>query len=170
MNYKITSFIDGLITYDYILFGVILLVFILLIIFSVLLRKKKILSIFLSIFSFIFLLISPFVGYSIMHNELFKNQTTLVSQKKLNFTKAVVVYGKLKNISTRDFESCKITASIHKVSSNKLKEFIYKFKSLQKMSILEEDIIIANEINFKIVVSPFTYLGDFNTTLEANCR
>ncbi len=170
MKNKITSLLDGLITYDYILFGGILLVFILLIVFAILLRKKKKLSLFLVILSFIFLITAPFMGYTTMHKNLFKNQTTLVSQKKLEFTKAIVVYGKLANISARDFESCLITATIYKTSSNKLKDFIYKFKPLQKMSIIEEDIVIANEINFKIIVSPFTYPNNFNTIVEASCR
>ncbi len=170
MKNKITSFLDGLITYDFILFGGILLVFILLVVFSILFRKKKRLSLFLAIFSFIFLLVSPFIGYTMMHDILFKNQTILTSQKKLQFTKAVVVHGKLTNLSTRNFESCLITATIHRSSSNKLKDFIYKFKPLKKMSIIEEDIVVANEIDFKIIVSPFTYSNNFNTSLEASCR
>jgi len=170
MKNKITSLLDGLITYDYILFGAILLIFILLIVFSLLLRRKKTLSLFLAIFSFIFLILSPFIGYSMMHNELFKNQTTLVSQKKLEFTKAIVVYGKLKNISARDFKSCLITAIVYKSSSNKLKNYLYGFKPLKKMSIIEEDIVMENEIDFKIIVSPFTYSKDYNITLEASCR
>lgn len=170
MNNKISSLLDGLITYDYILFGGIFLVFVLLIVLSIIFRNKTKLSIFLAIFSFIFLITAPFIGYSIMHNILFKNQTVLTSQKKLEFTNAVVVYAKLTNLSSRDFESCVITASIHRSSSNSLKNYIYKFKPLQKMSIIEEDIVIGNEINFKIIVSPFTYSGDFNTILEASCR
>jgi len=170
MKNKITSFLDGLITYDYILFGGILLLFILMIVFSILLRKKKKLSLFLAIFSFIFLMVMPFIGYKIMHNELFKNQTILVSQKKLEFTKAVVVYGKLTNLSDIDFRSCLITATIYKSNSNIIKNYIYKLKPLKKMSIIEKEIVIGNEIDFKIIVSPFTYLGGFNTTLEASCR
>ena len=170
MKNKITSLLDGLITYDYILFGAILLIFILLIVFSLLLRKKIVVSIFLAIFAFIFLIAGPFIGYTIMHNELFKKQVTLVSQKKLEFTKAIVVYGKLKNLSFSDFESCLITATAYKSSSNKLKSYIYKFKPLQKISIMEEDIVMNNEIDFKIIVSPFTYSKDYNITLEASCR
>ncbi len=170
MESKINKIISDLITYDYILFAAILLIFILLIVFSLLLRQKKVISIFLAIFAFIFLLVAPFLGYSIMHNKLFKKELTLISQKKLEFTKAVVVYGKLKNISNRDFNSCLITAITNRISSNKLKTFIYQFKPLKKMSIIEEDIVMGNEIYFKIIVSPFTYSGDFNTTLEASCR
>lgn len=170
MKSKFNELFSDLITYDYILFGAIFLIFILLVIFSLLLRQKKALSLFLAIFSFLFLLITPFFGYSMMHNEIFKKQITLQSHQKLEFTKAVVIYGKLKNISNRDFQTCLVTATLHKANSNKLKNFIYQFKPLQKMSIMEEDIIIEDEIDFKIIVSPFTYTNEYSVKLEASCR
>lgn len=170
MKVKINNFFNDLISYDYILFGVIMFVFILLVIFTIMSRNKKVLSLSLAILALLTLFVVPFVAYSKMHEEIFKKEIMLKSQKKLEFTKAVVVHGKLKNISSRDFESCLIKAVIYKNSSNKLKNFIYRFKPLQKMSIIEEDIVIANEIDFKIIISPFTYSRDFNTTLEASCR
>ena len=170
MKHKLLAFSDSLIKDDYIFFGAIVFIFFLLILTALLLRKKVGLSIFLVIFSFVFLIVSPFVGYPTLHNYLYKNELTLVSQNKLQFTKAVVVLGTLKNTSKRNFQACKITAIVNKHTSNKYKNYIYTFKPIMKMSIIEEDIVIDNEIDFKIIVEPFTYSKDYNITLEADCR
>ena len=170
MKHKLLAFSNSLIKDDYILFGAIVFIFFLLILSALLFRKKEGLSIFLVLFSFFFLVLSPFISYPILHNYLYENELTLVSQKKLQFTKAVVVLGKLKNISKRDFQSCQITANVNKHTSNKYKNYIYTFKPIMKMSIIEEDIVIDNEIDFKIIVEPFTYSKDYNITLGADCR
>ncbi len=105
-----------------------------------------------------------------MHEYFFKNETAIVSQKRLNFTDAVVVYGKVKNISNRDFKSCKITAKAYKVSSNELKNYLLQFKIIKKASIIESDIAMGNEREVKLIIEPFTYKGDYNISLGADCR
>lgn len=168
--YKINEFIKELIIYDYILFGSLLFLFLILILIGVIFRHKTILAIFLIIFAFFTLIVGSTFGYVEMHKYLFKNETTLISQKKLSFTQAIVVYGTLKNSSKRDFESCKITASAYRVSGNKLKDYIRKFKPIVKMSIIEEDVAIGQEREIKIIISPFVYGGDYNVSLGADCR
>ncbi|MGB3960695.1 MAG: DUF2393 family protein, partial [Sulfurimonas sp.] len=105
-----------------------------------------------------------------MHAFLFKNSLILQSQQKLSFTEAVVVKGTLRNDSKFDFSSCEITASAYKVSSNKYKNYIYPFKPFQNMSILEEQIPMGTKRDFKIIIEPFTYLGDYNISLGADCN
>ena len=78
--------------------------------------------------------------------------------------------GSLTNESEFDFSTCKITANVHKVSKNSLKNYIYKFKTLKKMSIIEDSIAKKQTIKFKIIVEPFTYSKDYNITLGAKCR
>ena len=170
MKTKITAFIDGLIVYDYILFGSVFALFILFVILAIVLRKKVVLSVFLALFSFVFLIVAPVIGYMQMHKFLFKNSTVLISQKKLNFTKAVVVKGVLKNESKFDFKSCKITASAYKVSGNAIKDMIFPFNPFKKMSILEYDIKKGDEREFKIIVEPFRYSKDYNVSVGASCR
>lgn len=170
MKHKLAAFIDSLIKYDYILFGTILFIFFTLVVLALVLRKKAGLSIFLVIFSFIFLLVSPIVGYAKLHSYLFKNTLTLTSQKKLQFTKAAVVFGTLQNDSKRNFTACQITAIATKASKNKFKNYIYQFKPFMKMSIIEEDIAKSEKIDFKIIIDPFTYKKDYNITLKADCR
>ena len=170
MKIKIQNFIDGLIPYDYILFGSVVVLFVLFIILAILLRKKITLAIFLVLLAFATFLLGPTLGYVAMHKFLFKNHTELISQKKLNFSQAVVVKGKITNDSNFDFRSCRITASAYKVSGNKYKNYILKLKPFQKMSIFEEDIKKGKTREFKIIVEPFTYKRDYNISLGASCR
>jgi len=170
MKEKITAFIDTLIIYDYILFGSSFVLFIIFIIISILARKKLLLAVFFVLISFGILILGPSIGYIKMHEYLFKNTTTLKSQKRLEYTNAIVVRGTLQNESKKDFSSCSITASVHKVSKNPIKKHLYKFKTLKKMSIVVEDIAKGESIDFKILVEPFTYKKDYNITLGAKCR
>ena len=170
MKAKIATFIDGLIVYDYILFGSVFILFLLLIILAIVLRKKVTLAVFLTLFSFMLLFVGPVIGYIQMHKFLFKNSTVLTSQKKLNFTKAVVVKGTLKNESKFNFKRCKITASAYKVSGNAIKDMILPFKPFKKMSILEYDIGKQEIREFKIIVEPFSYSKDYNISIGASCN
>jgi hypothetical protein len=166
----VTKFIKELIIYDYILFGSLLTLFIIFVILGIVFRRKTFLAVFLVLFAFIILVAGSIFGYIAMHQYLFKNQTTIISQKKLSFTKAVVVYGTLKNSSDRDFKSCKITASAYKVSGNKIKNYLFKFKPINKMSIIESDILKGQEREIKFIIEPFTYANDYNISLGANCK
>ncbi len=170
MKGKITAFLEGLITYDYILFGSAFGLFILFIILALVLRKKVGFSIFLVLLGFATLTLAPTLGYIKMHEYLFKNSTKLISQKKLEFMSAVVVKGSLTNESKLDFSSCKITVKVHKASKNKLKNYLYKFKTIKKMSIVKENIVQSKTINFKIIVEPFTYSKNYTISLKAKCK
>ena len=67
MKSMINEFLNSLISYDYILFGIIVLVFILLVVFIIVFRHKRVLFVFLVILAMLTLAVFPFVGYSIMH-------------------------------------------------------------------------------------------------------
>ncbi len=170
MASKISTFVNELISYDYVLFGGVFVLFILLIIFGILQRKKVALAVFLISISFLILLFGPTLGYLKMHSYLFKNDTQLISQKKLTFTQAIVVKGTLLNESKFDFKTCKITASASKISGNALKDYIFGFNPLKKMSIFEYQIPKGELREFKIIIEPFTYSKDYNISVEAKCK
>jgi len=170
MKHKITAFIDGLISYDYFLFGGVLFLFLLLMVLAILLRKKVGLSIFIILLSFGVLFAGPTVGYVKLHEYIFKNEVILLSQKKLSFTPAIVIKGSIENSSKQDFQRCKISADVHKVSKNKLKNYFYKFKIIKKMSILEFDIKQNEKRDFKMIIEPFSYRRDYNISLKASCK
>jgi hypothetical protein len=170
MKEKISLFIDNLIVYDYILFGSVFVLFLLFIILAIILRKKLGLALFLILLSFSSLILGPTLGYKYLHEYLYKYSLVLQSQQKLNFTEAIVVKGTLTNDSKFNFKSCTITASAYKVSSNKYKNYIYPFNPLKNMSIVEEQISIGAQREFKIIIEPFTYSGEYNISLKADCN
>ena len=170
MKEKITAFIHNLLIYDYILFGSIFALFILLILLAILLRNRLKTAVFFILLAFAVLFLGPTVGYLELHKYLFKNSTELISQKRLHFVKAIVVKGKITNESKLDFKECKITATVFKSSTNRLKNYIYRFKPLKKMSIIEYDIPKGSTKMFKMIVEPFAYPRDYNLTLQASCR
>ena len=170
MKYKITAFFHGLITYDYILFGGVFILFLMLMVLAILLRKKLGLSIFIILLSFGVLFTGPTIGYVKLHDFIFENEVTLLSQKKLSFTPAIVIKGTLKNSSKKDFKNCKISANVHKVSKNEFKNYLYSFKIIQKVSMLEFNIKQNETRAFKMIVEPFSYKRDYNISLKASCE
>ena len=144
--------------------------FFIFIILGIILRKKLVLTILFIFLAFVILLLGSTLGYIKMHDTLFKNSTELISQKRLEFTQAVVVKGRLTNESSREFTECKITASAYKVTSNKYKNYLKKLKPFKKMSIIEEYIAVSETREFKIIVEPFTYSRDYNISLGADCK
>lgn len=170
MQEVLNQFIKELLIYDYILFGLVLLVFIVLILLAILARKRLILSLFLIILAFFTLIGGSIGGYIELHKYLFKNSIEVIKQKRLNFTEAAVIYAKLTNESNRLFSSCKIKATAYRVDENSIKELILKLKPIQKMSILEQNIDINETRDIKMVMEPFTYKSDFNISIEARCK
>ncbi len=170
MKAKINAFIDGLIPLDYLLFGSSFVLFILFVVVAILLRKRLLLGLFFILLGFSILLLGPTLGYIQLHEYIFKKTLTLTSQKKLNFTEALIVKGRLHNDSKRDFEVCKITASVYAVTPNKYINYLKKLKPFQKASILQKDIVKGGSRDFKIIVEPFRYSKDYNISLGADCR
>ena len=170
MKERIATFLNGLIEYDYMLFGAVFTLFIIFIILALVLRKKIGLAIFLVFLSFTILLAGPTVGYVQMHNYLFKNSLTLTSEKKLLFSDAIIVKGSITNESQLDFQSCKIDVNIHKVSKNRVKNYLYRYKTIKKMSFIEENISVGDTRVFKVIVEPFSYSKEYNITLGAKCK
>lgn len=171
MKAKLSHFIQSLIVYDYVLFGVVVALFILFLLLAVVLHKKTLLSIILIIFSFAILLLGPTLGYKAMHAYLFKNSTTIEEIKALEFSQALIVKGSLQNKSNRDFQSCKITANVYKVANNMLFDLIYPLNPFKKSSIVTTEVLEKNATRvFKIIVEPFTYSKDYNVSIGVDCQ
>ncbi len=170
MKEKLLTFIHSLIPYDYVLFGLSFFLFLLFIVFALLLRKKLFISIIFILLGFSSLILGPTLGYIQMHKYLFKNSVTLLSQKRLHFVQAVIVKGSITNESKLDFKSCKISAKVYRVTSNKYINYIYKLKPLKKMSIFETDIAKGTTQEFKMIIEPFYYKKEYSISLGASCK
>lgn len=170
MKERLLTFIHGLILYDYILFGLSFVLFLLFIIFALVFRKKLIIALFFVLLGFATLILGPTLGYIEMHKYLFKNSTKLISQKRLHFVQAVIVKGSITNESKFDFKECKISAEVYKITKNKYKNYLLKLKPFQKMSILEHTLPKGQTREFRIIIEPFTYKKDYNISLGASCK
>ena len=171
MKQKIITFIDGLILYDYILFGGVVALFILFLILAILLRNRVGLSIFVILLAFIILLLGPTFGYVSLHKFLYKNDINITKIKKLEFTNALLIEGNLKNSSKMNFLTCKIKAGAYKVSGKKIPDMIYPFKPFKHGYLKLDTIIKPNETKkFKLFIEPFNYKKDYNISIGANCK
>ncbi len=170
MKQKLTIFLEELTKYDYILFGGVFSLFLLFLILALLLRKKTFLSSLLALISFVILFLGPTLGYVKMHEYIFASSVKLLSQKKLNYSAAIIVKGEVTNLSKHNFKQCRISAAAIKKTGNKYKDYIFQFKPLKKMSIVQKDIKKGETRAFKMFIEPFTYAKDYNVTLKADCR
>ena len=170
MNTKAKAFIEELIVYDYVLFGAVFVLFILFIILSILLRKKITLAVLFLLLAFAVLFLGPTWGYIEMHKYLFKNTLALHTQQKLSFSQSILVRAKLTNESKFDFVSCKVTASVYKVTNNEYKNHLFKLKPFQKTSMITPAIQKGTTHNLEFFIEPFTYSKDYNISLGADCR
>lgn len=170
MKSGVSEFINGLIIQDYILFASSFILFILFIFLAILLRHKLALALLFVLLGFAIFVVGPTLGYTQMHNYLFSNRVTLTTQKKLSFTQAIVVKGVVSNESKRDFKSCRVLASAYRVTSNKYKNYLYRYKPIRKGSTVVESIAKGESRDFKIFIEPFTYQKDYNISLGADCK
>jgi hypothetical protein len=171
MKHKVIAFIDSLILYDYILFGVVALLFILFLILAIVLRNRVGISIFIILLAFATLLLGPTLGYKFMHDFLFKNSVKITTIKQLEFTNALLIKGTITNNSKMKFLTCKIKAGAYKVTGKKIPDMIYPYRPFKRGYLKLDTIIKPNETRaFKMFIEPFRYKKDYNVTIGANCR
>ncbi|WP_373071459.1 DUF2393 family protein [Sulfurimonas sp.] len=170
MRKNIDAIIDNLIVQDYILFASVFILFIVLMILGVILRAKKNVSRLIVSIAFLILLLGPTLGYIEMHKFLFKNHVELLREQKLEFTKAIVVEGKITNGSEVDFYACKIIATAYRKTPNEYKNYILRLKPIQISSIVIQDIQKNQTKEFKMFIEPFSYSNEYEVGLEASCK
>ena len=166
MKEKLLAFLHTLTVYDFIYFGAVFLLFILLILLTLLLRRKITLALFILLLAILDLSIGLTFGFGYFHDYLFKNSITVTKAKKLHFVQAVVIEGKLKNESKFDFKSCRLTATIYKETHNKYKNLLFRLKPLKSKTLTLKDIPQGADVDFKILIEPFSYKKDINVFLE----
>lgn len=171
MKAKITDFIHHLLPYDYLLFGGIFILFILLLVIAIVVRRKVGLAIFFVFVAFGVLTAGPVVGYTILHQYLFKHHIIIKEVKALEFTEALLIKGDINNTSKRPFSECILRAGVYKVTHNRYIDPLYPYIPFKKSSIvLNETIKPGKSESFKLFVEPFRYTKDYNVTLKAECR
>jgi hypothetical protein len=171
MKTQIINFIHHLLLYDYLLFGGIFILFLLLLIFAIVLRRKMSLAVFLVFLAFGVLTAGPVAGYILLHNYLFKHTIIIKEVKALEFTEALLIKGDINNTSNRTFSECTLHARVYKVTHNKYIDPIYPYVPFKKGSItIQKTILPGKSTPFKLFVEPFRYAKDFNLTYKAECQ
>ena len=170
MKEKLLAFLHTLTLYDYIYFGAVFLIFILLILATLLLRHKITLALFILLLAILDISIGPTFGFSLFHNYLFKKNITITKAKKLHFVKAVVIEGKLKNESKFNFKTCRLNATIYKETHNKYKNLLFRLKPLKHATLVVKDIKKGSETKFKFLVEPFNYKKDIDVSVDGVCK
>ncbi|HLD23127.1 MAG TPA: DUF2393 family protein [Sulfuricurvum sp.] len=171
MKAKIIDFINHLLLYDYLLFGGIFVLFLLLLVLAIALKNKMGLAIFMVLLAFTVLTVGSVVGYIKLHQYLFKNKIALHQVKALEFTEALLIKGEITNLSKRTFQECTIYAGAHKVSHNRYLDRVYPLFPFKKGSLkLSEPISPGKSAPFKLFIEPFRYTKDYNITIKGECR
>jgi len=171
-NFKVIlhNFINSLHQYDYILFSVSAALFLLLLLLAIVLREKTKLSLLIVLLSFVILIAGPIFGYKFVHDTLYKNKITDLKIKKLEFSQALVIKGKILNLGTQKFSTCRINAKAFQGATNFLEEIVFPFKPFSKMSIVKDESLDINQsLDFKIILEPFTYSKEYNVSIKAEC-
>lgn len=171
MKAKIIDFIHHLIIYDYLLFGGIFVLFLLLLVLAIALRHKMAFAIVFVVLAFSVLTAGSVVGYIQLHHYLFKNKIILHKVKALEFTEALLIKGDINNTSKRSFKECTIYAGVHKVSHYKYLNHLYPYVPFKKGSLtLTKTIAPGESVPFKLFVEPFRYDKEYNITIKGECR
>jgi len=170
MRERLLVFLHTLTLYDLLYIGAVFLLFILLVLLTLFLRRKITVALLILLFSILEISIGLTFGFGYFHDAIFKKSITITKAKKLHFVEAVVIEGKLKNESKFNFKSCKLTAIIYKETHNKYKNLLFKLKPLKSKSVTIKNIPKGDDIDFKFLIEPFKYKKDINVSVDGVCK
>lgn len=163
--------LDQLHSYDYIAFAWVGLLFLFLLILAILVRKRTLLSVFIMLLAFIILLLGPFATYETVRFLLYKTETKVTEQKQLVYSNALVVKGNITNKGLENISRCIVKTKLVKPSDNVFMQTINSLKPIKKKTtLLEKEIAVKQESEFKVIFEPFTYSKEFNITVSSECR
>jgi len=172
LKISLLTYFRNLGLYDYLAFAWLILTFLMLIAFAILIAKRSsALSVLIIILSLIFFAVSPFLIRYKLNTLLRPNVTEITMVKKLVFSDTLIVEATLQNLSQKPFKRCLIqTSAIKQTSAQGIKAWITQLKPIANQSILVQESLSPNELtNIRILFDDFTYQGDVNATLKAEC-
>lgn len=171
MKIDIHDFINHLLVYDYILFGGVIILFLIFIILAIAFHEKQTFPIIMVLLAFVTLTVAPIVGYMNLHHYLFKHKTVITDVKSLEFTEALLIKGDINNTSKRSFKECTLHAGVHKVTHNRYFDPLYQYIPFKKTNKrIPMKLKPGEKGSFKLFVEPFRYRHDYTITLHTECR
>jgi hypothetical protein len=168
------SFLDymhALSMYDYIAFGWLLFLFLIILTLAILLgRKKPRLAIVLIMITILLMFVAPFGLKYFLDNTVRKVDVVVDKVSKLHFASSLIVAGHLSNDGKVPFQKCRINAKVFKIDENKYKNMLNNLKPLRnKTIVVDKNISQGEEAVFKIVFENFKTTKDYNVSLSAEC-
>ncbi len=168
------SFLDylhALSLYDYVAFGWLLFLFLIILTLAILLgRRKPRLAIFLIMITILLMFIAPFGMKYFLDNTVRKVDVVMDKVSKLHFASSLIVSGHLRNEGKVPFQKCRINAKVFKIDENKYKNMLNSLKPLRnKTIVVDKNISEGEEAMFKIVFENFKTTKDYNVSLSAEC-
>ncbi len=145
--------------YDYIGFGIVGVVFLLFFILSfILLFKKPTIGVLLLLFTFALPPLGVYGVHTLLQKTIRKSKLTIKKIKPLHFTNALLVIGKIDNLSKREFKKCYIEFIITRKSKSRFKSFLYRLKPIATRTIyIHRSIKAKSSYNFKKILDDTIY-------------
>lgn len=125
---------------DFILLGLCFLIFIIILIVSIFLRRFATFSLMLIIFGVIFEFAFYYYGNQYIIENYRPNKIEFVKNYKLLYSDNIYINFKLHNLSNRDFKTCKVVFKLQKPSKNHLEFIKNSLKPLKVIKITIKDI------------------------------
>ncbi len=166
----IMDFFNTLSVYDYVGFFLTLFLFFLFLILALILRRRTLLALSLVIVGFTFFFAGPVMAHLLVKNSVFKSKAELTEKKQLYYSDTLILRGMLHYVGKKNANHCEIDVAIYKKGPNVVKDFVYSLKAFRKGSKRIDKVFEPGEsVDFKIVIEPFNYQGDYNITVDSGC-
>lgn len=148
----------------------IFLTFLFLIFSIMLLGRYTILGIFVLLLSLSAFMVGPFAMKWYLNGSLRKNETTISLIKQLQFSNTLIMEGTIKNLSKKNFSTCRVYFGFHKNSNNKYRQMANEFFPYKKYSHTTKEALFKNEItDFRVVIDNFRLQKDVNVSAKTEC-
>lgn len=167
---NLIEFFNNLTGYDYAGFLIALILFILFLILALMLRKRTKLAMLLISFSFIALFGGPVGVHALVKHTLYKHEARITDVKKLHYSDTLLIKGDLEYLGDKMASSCVIDVKVHKQEGSFFKDIAHTIKPYKQGSAkLLMQLDKGDSKDFKVVIEPFTYAGDYNITVSSGC-
>lgn len=155
---------------EFIILGVVLLLFILFFTLALLVRGIKILALPISFLSFAILAAAPLILELAMTRVIYPAKLEMETDKKLTFSDTYFVSGLLTNESKRRFKGCDITFSLLRQASDPLKRFQYSIKPLKvQRKRINQTLAPKESVAFQQAIDGVSYSFPVESKIKAAC-
>lgn len=167
---SIVAFIKTLTSFDYMGFIIAFFLFVIFLVLALMLRKKSKRAAILAIFAFLSLFGAPIAMHMLVKSTLFKSRAELESVKKLYYSDTLLIKGLLHYEGKYDAKHCTVAVAVYKVHNGFIKDLANKIKPYKKgFCILDRNFTKGDITDFKVVIEPYLYEGDYNLSLKTEC-